>query len=183
MDTLAGLAPAPDYRDTDPPLIVVPYIDGWLRPETLAAIEATGLPYATRPIEDGDPYGYAKAFEQWWANRLDLLVIEHDIVPPDGMITEMLECPEQWCSANYHVGGGRTTTGLGITKISHLIKVAYPYGGMNIARDPRDRRRYVDWISLNESCDRHLARLGYRQHIHFPNPIHLHYDQAPDAAT
>lgn len=183
MTLLAGTEPARAHQPATPPTVHIPYVEGWLRPETQDAIEASGLPYALTCLEEGDPYAYARNFERWWASLEDLIVVEHDMIPPTGMLQEMAECPEEWCSANYHVGGGRTTTGLGITKISWRVKVAYPYGGMNIARSPRDRRTYVDWISLNESCDRHLVRLGYRQHIHFPNPVHLHYDEITDAAT
>lgn len=164
------------------PLVVVPYVPEWLRNETIDALSASGVDHHFCALEAGDPYAYARNFERWWMTAGDLMVIEHDMVPAPGQIAEMLSCPEHWCSANYHVGDGRTTTGLGICKISWQVKVRWPYGGMNISHDPRDTRRYVDWIGLNESVDRHLSRLGYRQHIHFPNPVHLHYDEAPDAS-
>lgn len=163
------------------PLVVIPYVHGWLREETTEAVHAWGGSWCTRPIEDGDPYGYAKAFEQWWGYPGDLVIVEHDIVPADGQIAEMLQCPEEWCSAAYSVGEGRTTTGLGLTKISARAKAYAPYGGENCARDPRDHARYVDWTSLNESVERHLSRLGFVQHIHTPNPVHLHYPEADNA--
>lgn len=166
----------------EPPFIVIPHVTGMLRPATLAAVEAVGRPYAAHPLVIGDPYSYAWWFEKWWNIPGDLVIVEQDIVPAEGQIEAMLQCPGDWCSANYHVGGGRTTTGLGLAKISWRIKHAFPHAGQNAARDPRDPRRHLDWISLNEGVDRHLFRLGLRQCIHFPNPLHLHYDEAPGAA-
>ena len=175
----------PATRPPDPgdlPIIYLPYVDGMLRPETLAVAHASEIPYCAWPLPREDRGAYARAFETWWETMQDLVVVEHDMIPPAGMLREMIECPEDWCSANYHVGNGRTTTGLGITRISWRVKARYPGAGYNAARDMRDRSRYTDWVSLNESVDRHLYRLGLRQHIHFPNPVHLHYDQVSDAA-
>lgn len=180
MSIAVGLHPATDPAAPDRVMIAVPFVDGMLRPETLAALDAWGGPYTTWPLERANPQDYAGKFLAWWNTPGDLIVIEQDIVAPPGLITELAACEDVWCSVRYHVGDGRYTTGLGMAKFSGILKRAHPWAGHNIVADPRGSGRMVDWISLNEAVERHLTRLGVACHIHDTPVEHLHYPVGDD---
>lgn len=180
MSIAVGLRPATRPQPATPPMIAVPFVDGMLRGETLAALDAWGGPYTTWPIDPRDPHDYAGKFLSWWNTPGDFMVIEQDMVPPEHLIAEIAACPDTWCSVRYHVGDGRYTTGLGMAKFTDTLKRAFPFAGANIVADPRGGGRTVDWISLNEAVERHLTRLGLKCHIHDTPVAHLHYPEPCD---
>lgn len=180
MSIAVGLHPATDPVAPDRVMIAVPFVDGMLRGETLAALDAWGGPYTTWPLERRNPQDYAAKFLAWWITPGDFIVIEQDIVPPPALITELAACEDVWCSVRYHVGAGRYATGLGMAKFSDILKRAHPWAGMNITADPRGNGRMVDWLSLNEAVERHLTRLGVACHIHETPVEHLHYPVGDD---
>lgn len=78
--------------------IVVPFSPSKLRPETAQwAAENDGR---LRDVSS-DPAAYFRALCEWWAAPGNLLVVEHDMLPADGVAEEMLACPEPWCSSPY----------------------------------------------------------------------------------
>lgn len=161
-------------------LIVVPFVPGMLREATMDAVRASGQAYLTAPLDPADPYDYAAKFRDWWGYGFDLIVIEQDIVPTLDQINALAAHPGDWVTVPYHVGEGRYTTGLGFCRISRALRRRHPHAGVNASLDPRDTRNLVHWISLNESVERHLYRLGERQsvcdgtveHLHYPVPAH-----------
>lgn len=161
--------------------VVVPYVAGKLRPETEAAVRAWGGHYTLHALDETNPYAYALAFQGWWNVSADLVVIEEDIVPADGMIYEMVTCPHDWCVRPYHIGNHRYTTGLGMCKISAKLRGAFPSAGHLAARDPRGGKRMMHYLGLNESVERQLGRYGIPQHLHYPIVSHLHYPETGDA--
>lgn len=169
--------PPPGYdRDMAPTAhIVVPYTLQGMRLETQDAVMSWGGPYTFHILAAGDPYAYARAFMDWWETHLDLVVVEHDIVPAPGMIEGLLTCPEPWCGHAYHVGQGRYTTGLGLCKISRSVMDTHPGLGMLAMRDHRGRVARIEWPGVNEALDRQMIRYGYRMHVHDPVVEHLHY--------
>lgn len=161
-------------------LIVVPFVPGMLREATMEAVKESGQAWLTAPIDPQDAYAYAGYFRDWWEYDFDLIVIEQDIVPMPEQINALAAHPADWVTVPYHVGQGRYATGLGFCRISRALRRRHPHAGINASLDPRDTRNLVNWISLNESVERHLHRLGERQsvcdgtveHLHYPVPAH-----------
>jgi hypothetical protein len=162
-------------------LILVPYVDGMLRPETMAAIHESGHAYLTQPIDPADPYEYAGWFRNWWRMPMDLIVIEQDMVPTPAQINELAYHPDPWVGARYHVGNGQYTTGLGFCALGAKMRQSHPDAGVNITVDQRGNGNLVDWISLNENVERHLTRLGETMTVIDTPVTHLHYPVAAHA--
>lgn len=161
-------------------LIVVPYVEGMLRAETMAALHDSGQAYLTQPLDPADPYDYAAKFRDWWRLPMDLIIMEQDMVPTANQINKMVYSDEPWVTMLYHVGAGQYTTGLGFCKIAAHLRRAWPDAGVNISVDPRGGGNLVDWISLNEAVERHLGRLGVTQTILSGTVAHLHYPEPAD---
>lgn len=81
-------------------MVVVPYTPDKLRPET--ARWAADNNARMRDVS-GDPEAYLAALCDWWSEPGDLLVVEHDMLPASGVVEEMLDCPELWCSSPYRL--------------------------------------------------------------------------------
>jgi hypothetical protein len=157
--------------------LIVPFVPGMLKAETFAAIEQSGAPYFTFPLQWSDPYQYAELFRQLWDWPVDTVFIEQDMVPTTQQIKDLLYCNHDWCTIKYHQGGGMYTDGIGFAKFSAALKTAWPVAGSNISADPRGRERAVKWPSLNEQVENHLSRLGVVMHVHDGHVVHLHYPE------
>lgn len=182
------MIPEPETNIHDDPtagpvdvLILVPFVDGMLREQTMAAVHESGLPYLTQPLDRADPYDYAAAFRQWWNLPMDIVIIEQDMWPTAAQISELVNRTEPWITARYHVGDGRYATGLGFCKIRAMVRKAWPDAGVNCSTDPRDSRNLMGWLGLNESVEKHLTRLGVPQTVMGEVVAHLHYPEATDA--
>lgn len=159
--------------------VVVPYIHGKLRDETVNAVMAYQGAHAFEQLDPADPYAYAAAVMNWWEARMDLVVIEQDVVPAPGMIEALLACDQPWCGHPYHVGEGRYTYGLGLCKISNLVMEHWPALAMLAMRDHRGKVCAQPWTAVNEALWRQMIRNGYQMHHHDGAPVHLHYPEGP----
>lgn len=163
-------------------MVVLPYVDGMLREETMAALHASDLPYLTQPIDPNDPGDYAGWLRNWWQMPMDLVVLEQDMVPTAEQFAELARYPADWVVMPYHVGNGQYATGLGFCKLTRGLRQRHPEAGRNASLDPRNSRDLINWISLNENLERHLTRLGELQ-TRINTPVrHLHYPETADAA-
>jgi hypothetical protein len=79
-------------------VIAVPYVPEKLHFETAAWAANHG---AHMRDVSGDDTAYHAALCDWWAEPGDLLLVEHDMLPAGGVVEEMLNCPEAWCSSPY----------------------------------------------------------------------------------
>lgn len=78
--------------------IVVPFVVGRLHPETRQWASDEGVVPHELPLAHD---AYWKALVGWWKRPGDLAVVEQDVVPAPGVVTEMLDCPHPWCSSPY----------------------------------------------------------------------------------
>jgi hypothetical protein len=80
-------------------LIFVPFTE--VHPYTALALKGydwTGV----KMVDDGS---YPDYFVERWAEGKTFINIEHDISFPSGLLEEIWECPEPWCSVGYSPGG------------------------------------------------------------------------------
>lgn len=80
--------------------IVVPYTPAKLHPETAQWAASNN---ARMYDVSSDSTRYYRALCEWWAEDGDLLIVEHDMLPADGVVEEMLNCSEPWCSSPYQL--------------------------------------------------------------------------------
>lgn len=159
--------------------VVVPYIHGRLRDETVNAVMAYQGAHTFEQLDPNDDYAYARALMNWWEARMDLVVVEHDVVPAPGMIEGLLACDQPWCGHPYHVGEGRYTYGLGLCKISVDVINHRPGLAILAMRDHRGKVGAMPWPAVNEALERQMTRYGYTMHHHDGAPVHLHYPEGP----
>jgi hypothetical protein len=141
-------------------MIVVPYVDGMLRPRT-ARIEVAE--FVRLPADD--PQAYWRLLVRLYEHGSEFLIIEHDNWMSEGMIDEIMECPEPWCIRGYDRGGA-IMLALGVFRLRADVHRAYP----------DLLRREVPPIINFDQCDgwfyTRLQIAGYKPHRHFPDADH-----------
>jgi len=93
--------------------IVIPRIGGAAGP-TEQALQEQGVEYQTRQVDTGAAYSTMLA--DLWREREGFLMIEHDVVPPEGAVLRLAVCPEPWCTHAYP--GPQLFMSIGVLKIT-----------------------------------------------------------------
>lgn len=178
-------------------LIVVPYTPEKLRPET--AQWAASNNARLRDVSAA-PEAYYDALCEWWGEAGDLLIVEHDMLPADGVVDEMVACSQLWCSSPYqlaHVSSALYSTLDGVTSERFSQKVfdhcaagnkAYDTDGLGCTKFSADLKTqwptlvvesgtvsgwapHVWWLN-DVRITQLLRRGGMTPHLHAPS-IHL----------
>jgi hypothetical protein len=172
-------------------LIAVPYTPQKLRPETARwAADNNAL---MRDVSEA-PDTYYRALCEWWAETDSVVIVEHDMLPADGVVEEMLHCPEPWCSSPYplsgmtlgvwltldgatselfnspHVGVAHCTDALGCTKFSAELSTSLPA----LVVESGTFNQQDGWVpyvwQFNDARISRLLRLnGLTPHLHAPS--------------
>lgn len=144
--------------------VVIPHTEGGLRPETIAAAKASGL-FATDVRVHGDS-DYHDLIAERWAARASFITLEEDIVPHDGALRELAECPEPWCAFAYEYPPFGTYAGMGCAKFSADLIARYPeaLGETGAWRD--DQHPPGHWCRVDGWLKQYLLERGATQHVH-----------------
>lgn len=74
--------------------VVVPYTS--LRPETAAALTASGFPFEEIAVDGGD--GYHRLLSGLWEAGEAFTVVEHDVIVTAEALDSLDACAGEWCS-------------------------------------------------------------------------------------
>lgn len=96
--------------------VVVPFTS--LRPETAAALSASGFPHEPVEVDDGD--GYHRLLSGLWAAGESFAIVEQDIVVGPGTLPDLAACPRDWCSCPYPYMNG-LYAGLGCARFRESV--------------------------------------------------------------
>jgi hypothetical protein len=125
---------------------------------------AAALPPGTiRPDVSGDPLAYWRALRSLWTGDAGLLVIEHDIEIHAGVLPQLAECGEDWCTFPYLQQPGLNftcTMALGCTRFSAALQRQVPF-------PPATR-----WDALDGAIANTLLAAGITAHVHQPPVTH-----------
>lgn len=123
---------------------------------------------------------YYRLLVAQWREPGDLLVVEHDMLPADGSVDEMLACRWGWCTAPYNIANGQQITdGLGVAKFSATLKALRPQLMDEVGALADDGLPPRDWRRLDTRISRILRAAGHQPHLHAP-ALHLHdYQSRP----
>jgi hypothetical protein len=105
--------------------ILVPYVRLHPRTKVVVAREASEAVFA---LTDG-PTGYWDVLAENWDRRRSFIVLEQDKVPEPGLLRELWECPEPWCSARAAMRGTDEPAAypsLSCVKFAGSLMVTYP---------------------------------------------------------
>lgn len=122
-------------------------------------------------VEMREPTSYWELLRSLWLHREDVLIVEHDVIPWPGALTELAACPGMWCSCSYHIdtGNGRSGIGLfhhlGCTKLSADLMRRVPAAFEQMP----DRH----WSKLDAQLCHIALGAGLIPHPHRPAVTHL----------
>ncbi len=137
---------------------IVPYLSGWLRPETTESV-LREWPEARFIEVGGDACNYWHLLRQSLRDYDEVIVVEHDNVVPHGAARSLARCSEPWCVYEYPSDAqGNLGAGLGLTRITRQDILPTP----------------VTWPLLDNEVSQALHALGLRPHLH-GRAGHLHY--------
>ena len=164
-------------------MIVVPYVDDMLREEThLWAVRHRAILRCLPPRDDA----YWQALCGWWqlgahGYGYDLVVVEQDIVPAEGVVDEMLACDDEpWCTSPYprvqppgDPNPGLLEHGLGCARFSMGFMASHP-ALMHVAGYPAGENEPIGaWWMMDARLNHVMRGLCLAPHLHRPSE-HLH---------
>lgn len=159
------------------------------------------LPAADREMFDERSTAFAQLLRDLWREPGDLVVVEHDYLPPKGAIDRLLACPRQWCTHPAWIHDCYLPGTLNLARFSAGLKAEHPHLMDRItAPNPWWRQRAClkagepnpwpdddptswptsrHWRMVDSGIFRHFWRAGIRHHTHYPPGHHLH-DYGPE---
>lgn len=136
----------------------------------------------------GDPdFGYGRVLASFWREHgaahilRDLVVVEHDVLIPDGCLDGFRGCGEPLCAHSYQVyaGGIAEAYGdafaLGCMRFSGGLMASQPDAVEEaLTRHDHPGLPAGHWMQLDSALSGVLRSRGFTTHRHFPDAIHLH---------
>ena len=150
--------------------VVVPAVPGMLHETTR---EWAGAHDAAVYDLEPDAEAYWRLLAREWAEPGDLVIVEHDMLPADGVTEAMAACPRPWCSSPYRIEHSWLVDGLGCVKLAGRLKQQHPDLMIRLGELADDGAPPRDWHRLDTRVSRLLRDLGYRPHAHRRSQ-HLH---------
>lgn len=121
-----------------------------------------GLPVSYRELKRDDDY--RMLLRELWAEREDVVIVEHDVVPWPGSIEELWQCPCAWGTYSYRMHGGiGIAHGFGCAKLTTRLMDAVP----DVWEMPGM------WNVLDQRLFYDARGRGIEPHMHRPPVTHL----------
>lgn len=143
-------------------MIVVPFVQGFLNPLTVGSLRTYDPKYME--IKDKE-LGYSKILKRLW--HKSFIIVEHDVLPWDGAIESLKNCPNDWCSFNYYECDYQTHLEVippfGCVKFSDKLIFALK----NIWDKP------LGWRKLDGHLQKKAEEAGFKACHHTPHVEHL----------
>jgi hypothetical protein len=150
--------------------VIVPFTT--LRPETAAALDASGFPFEEIRVDDGD--GYFRLLSGLWRAGGAFAVVEQDIVVGPGTLPDLAACPRDWCSFGYAYMSSDCYHGLGCARFSAGLLARFP-DALDIAGVMSDETHEPKhWCRLDGWLQVVLRDAGEKRCEHLPPVGHLH---------
>lgn len=152
--------------------IIVPHTGDAPKPETIEALKRETLPVDYCPLRtDTD---YYELLRNLWGDKQTFITVEHDIIPFEGAIQELLDCPHDWCGFPYEYPPFGTYVGMGCGKFAAGIMKRHPRALIDISEWHDDKHPRRHWCRLDAYLKQYLAARGETQHFHAKLVGHLH---------
>ena len=158
-------------------VICVPFVPDKLYAQTFewSKLRQDVIPW---PIKDYDTTAYWRMLFYSWQELGDLVVVEHDMLPADGVVEEMLACDQPWCTSPYRGANKKEPDiidGLGCVKFSETLK-SNEFDLMRVVGEMSEPGLPAKiWKRLDVRIAKSLRTRGYEPHTH-ARSTHLHYE-------
>lgn len=114
----------------------------------------------------GHKHAYGDLLAEFWNRGDSFILLEQDVLPWPGALTEMWNCPKSWCAMPLVVHQCVNETNLGCVKFGKEFIETFPDLWKSYPRnDIFDWRSLDSWLYQQLEPDRH--------HRHSPPAIHL----------
>lgn len=152
-------------------IVLIPYIPGRLVDRTADWALANR---AQLVDVSGSDDAYWSMLATAWCGSDDLVVVEHDIVPPLGTVYGFDQCPEEWCTCGYLISDTLLVEhSLGCVRFSALLQNEIPDAIERAGEQTSTVDPPRSWWSLDYRLDHVLRLAGHRPHVH-GRAEHLH---------
>jgi hypothetical protein len=152
--------------------VVVPFVR--LEPAVVAALERDGI--EAEFVDTAGLDAYWRLLADLWAHGDSFVVLEQDKVPAAGLLRELWECPEPWCSTPVGMRGVEVAApypSLACTKFGASLMAADPWlledaGRLDLGFGERDWSRLDLAVSglLASVAECHWHEGGRVEHLH-----------------
>ncbi len=159
--------------------LVVPYTS--LRPETAAALDASGQAYETVRVHGDD--GYYALLSGLWAAGEAFAVVEQDIVVGPGTLPDLAACPRDYCVFGYPYLNSGNYYGLGCVRFSAALLARVPDALDQVAFMSDETHGPCHWCRLDAWLQQVLREAGERRCEHLPPVGHLNRYPSHGCAT
>lgn len=143
-----------------------------LRPETRAALDASGMAYETIRMDgDGSYFGLLSGL---WSAGETFAVVEQDIVIEPGTMQALGACGSDWCAFPYGYFHTETYWGLGCVKFAAPLLARVPGAMDRVAVMSDETHPAKHWCRIDAWLSLVLGQAGERRCEHLPPVGHLH---------
>ncbi|MES1975758.1 MAG: hypothetical protein V4472_25145 [Pseudomonadota bacterium] len=155
-------------------MLVVPYVEGILAPETVAAVGDGARFVLIDPADDG---AYSALLTDLWAKGADWSLLEQDVVPPYGWRAEFAACPWPWCVLEPKLRPG--VAWLGCVRFRSELMAEHPDAMAEAQAICDDGDVAWTWRKADVRFARVMDYRHVAAHFHGPRCEHLHDPPAP----
>lgn len=156
------------------PRVVVPYVEGMLTDATRLAVETSGLPYVFAQLERGDEGAYGRLIRRLWLCFEDTIIVEQDVIPTLGQLTDISSCWHDWCGFNYDDGLYPDGPMFGCVKLSRRLKVRHPQAAEVALVIGKRRDTEAEWWRVDALMARDLMIRREQWTPHQSRVHHVH---------
>lgn len=150
--------------------VVVPYVIGGLRDETLRAVsQQPDVEFVL--LEDDEAYW--RVWKELWEAGTDFVVVEQDIVPGPDTFSLFEQCPELWCAHAYPYSVFGLYAGTGCVRFRAELLAATPLLIDHVGQSFDTTHPPKHWCRLDAWMQNELHTAGYRMHRHEPPVAHI----------
>ena len=151
-------------------------------PEATAALKQQWPDYEEWILSPHLPFDYATYIREAWQGLEDLVIVEHDVIPPPCAVPALLACAAEWCSHPVSLGNHYSSHTLGLVRFSCSLQRRHPDLAAQALPGPGSGLKQVHWRSVDSALIRVLQFRGVPVHPHYPPAEHLHrYPGSPPA--
>lgn len=156
------------------PRLVCPFVAGRLHPGTSVALMMSGREVTWARLPRADDAAYGRLFRDLWAGGHTFVICEHDVVPTDAQLADILGCGHGWCSFDYDTDLYSPGPMFGLVRFGAEVMAEHPFMPDDALTLGNRRDHECEWWRVDSQVCRSLTIRGVPWHRHTPAVHHAH---------